>query len=126
MTRRPEKFCAQLETVSDFICRAVGNTCRPKPRSSYGRTSTTIGALGRPMIRDSCVTEISVGDGMASTSSSRAWTRYLAAASRGHRGKPQRHMTYRNSANVNRVGFSDGLFAPILPCPGQVPLQGAW
>ena len=55
------------------------------------------------MIRDSCATEISVGDGMASTSSSRAWTRYSAAASRGHRGNPQKHMTYRNSANVNWV-----------------------
>ena len=55
------------------------------------------------MIRDNCATEISVGDGMASTSSSRAWTRYLAAASRGHRGNPQKHMTYRNSANVNPV-----------------------
>src|SRR4051794_32447190 len=55
------------------------------------------------MIRESCATEISVGDGMASTSSSRAWTRYLAAASRGHRGNPQKHMSYRSSADVNPV-----------------------
>jgi hypothetical protein len=108
MTRRPEKSCAQFETAWEFICRAVGNRCRPEPRSSPERTSTSDGAPGRPMIRDSCVTEISVGDGMASTSSSRAWTRYSAAASRGHRGNPQKHMTYRNSANVNPVGFHDG------------------
>ena len=109
MTRRPEKLCAQVETVWDFICRAVGNKCRPEPWSSHGRTSTSIGAAGRPMIRDSCATEISVGDGMASTSSSRAWTRYLAAASRGHRGNPQTHMTYRISANVNPVDDNTSL-----------------
>src|SRR5882672_6980034 len=111
MTRRPEKLCAQVATVWDFICRAVGNKCRHEPRSSHGRTSTSIGAPGRPMIRDSCATEISVGDGIASTSSSRAWTRYLAAASRGHRGNPQKDMTYRNSANVNLVdAFSTSSF----------------
>src|SRR5260370_7557559 len=92
-----------LLSVWDFICRAVGNKCRPEPPSSHGRTSTSIGAPGRPIIRDSCATEISVGDGMASTSTSRAWTRYLAAASRGHRGNPQKHMTYRTRANVNLV-----------------------
>src|SRR5450631_3346104 len=108
MTRRPEKSCAQVATVWEFMGRAVGNSCRPEPPSSPGRTSTSDGAPGRPMTRDSCATEISVGDGMASTSCSRARTRYLAAASRGHRDKPQKHMTYRNSKNVNPTDFSCG------------------
>ncbi|WP_247341959.1 MULTISPECIES: site-specific integrase [unclassified Bradyrhizobium] len=57
----------------------------------HGRTSTSTGALARPMMRDSCATEISVGDSMASTSSSRAWTRYLAAASRVIAVSPEAH-----------------------------------
>ena len=103
MTRWPEKLCAQLDIVWAFIRRAVGNKLRSVslPSPSPGRTSISVGAPGRPMIRDSCATEISVGDGMASTSSSRAWTRYSAAASRGHRGNPQNDMTYRNSVDVN-------------------------
>src|SRR6266702_4651868 len=68
MTRRPEKLCAQHDTFSDFNGRAVGNSRRSEPPSSHGRTSMSNGALGRPMIRDSCTTEISVGEGMASTS----------------------------------------------------------
>src|SRR5258708_24358925 len=108
MTRWPDRLSAQPETDWNFIGRAVGNTGWRDSRSSHGRMSISTGAPGRPMIRDNCVTEISDGDGTESTSSSRVWTRYLAAASRGHRGEPQKPMTYRNSGKVNLEGFVRG------------------
>src|SRR5262249_25117859 len=66
---RPLYSLHQAATSFEGWCRAVGRRRGSARYCSHVRTSTSAGAPGSPIRRDSCATVISVGEGMAASTS---------------------------------------------------------